>query len=288
MNKLIWWAAECSGGLCDKLLGIIATICISKIYGKEVLVRWDDCEKNLIEVNPKYDFNRKNYTFIHFNFNNIEGIKLFRDSIVDSIFNTNSNILIWTNHNLFGEYAKTRPGIPYFEILRQSVLEMFNVLTFKVKPVLSVENAIGIHIRTVDKQIGNEIEAENQREYITQLLHRIKAHLDLRIKSTYTVFLASDCAIAYGIGETVFENMVYNKGEIVHSVKEGNEKVLRDFLGLCQCRMLYLSWHSNFSRVPAMVNLNRKMYRLDKPEIEEIDKLELVNYFSQPYWRAIK
>jgi hypothetical protein len=131
-------------------------------------------------------------------------------------------------------------------------------------------------IRIVNKKYRN-------KDYITDIFKKIKVEPD------QTIFISSDCLLTFKIASEFFDKFEYNEGEIVHTANEitddGVYKVLLDLLTLCNCTStLYLGWNSNFSRIAALYDVNRKFvcyeYQNDPGVIKEISPQILFEYHS--------
>ena len=147
------------------------------------------------------------------------------------------------------------------------------------------EYNVGIHIRTGDKQIYNKDNEEFYRDYITNIFKSIHPQ-------TTSIFISSDCLLVFEIAKEYFDNLDYNKGCVIHTSEtdkineEGLNKVLLDLLMLSQkCKSLYIGWNSNFSRIGALFNTNRRItcYEYDNipGNIKEFSTDILFSYFSK-------
>lgn len=295
-KTLIWWGTTCSGGLCDRLLGIVSTFCIAQCMGRHFLIKWDHAKppQNIIDIDPKYDYYTYNMPFTEKIFNNYESQTFFNNRKHVDLW-TEDHIIMWSNMNLFYNYCKERPEIKYLPRLQVAMRLLFTEIlkvniriSEKFSQATGLERAVGIHIRTVDKQFDNENEKEKQTSYIEAVLERCKPYI-----ISDTVFIASDCDRAYSIAERVFDKKVvlYNEGPIIHSnisqEENGMTKVLLDLFSLGACKNLFIGWHTNFSRIGALLNMNRDFYCYDKENFpEKVSLLELSGYFSEPYWRT--
>jgi hypothetical protein len=292
MKTLIWWAAECSGGLCDRLLGMVTTYCIARELRRKFLIKIDNFDMPTIcPINRKYDYRYNSCSYVSYIPHNLEQQSFFSDKRCVEQWENIENVLMWSNQNLFYYFCKNRPEIDY----RSRLLEGFSLLFTEIlylEPVCSknTDDYIGIHIRTVDKQMTDCEEKVKQIPYIREVLTKCKKHLEG--DSEYKVFITSDCDISYGIAKEMFREVLYNEGEIVHSGSvtegEGLKKVFRDLLMLSKCKKVYMGWNTNFSKVSALLNGEREFYVYEYPgstECVSCDILDIGNYFSQPYWR---
>lgn len=291
--SLIWWAPLCSGGLCDRLLGMVTTYCISKELGRRFLIKIDDFDMpNIAPINPKYDYRCNNCPYYSYIADNKEQQIFFQSNKVDDWKNF-ENVLTWSNQNLFYYFCMNRPEINYRERLIEGFSKVFTEIyhLIPIEVPLGIEEYVGIHIRTVDKQITDSNAKKENIPYIMQILLKCKEHIN---KNTDKIFISSDCDLAYDLAKEIFPDykIKYNEGEIVHSGSvrdgEGLKKVFQDLLSLSKCKKLYIGWNSNFSRVSVLLNPDREFYVYEHPTCKNIvkcDIIEIANYFSNPYWR---
>jgi hypothetical protein len=292
MKTLIWWAPSCSGGLCDRLLGMVTTYCIAKELGRRFLIKIDDFDMpSIVPINPEYDYRCNNCPYYNYIPHNFEQQQFFQNPRSVEAWQNIENVLTWSNQNLFYYFCLNRPEIDY----RKRLLEGFAIVFTDILHLIpidipQVEDCIGIHIRTVDKQIGNCEQMIEQVPYIINVLEKCR---DV-IPSEQKIFITSDCELAYDLAKKIFTNckVLYNPGRIVHSgtVREGEGmiKVFQDLITLSRCKKVFMGWDTNFSRVSALLNPERDFYVYEYPEKNEVvkcDIIEIANYFSNPYWR---
>ena len=92
MSYLIHWFPFCSGGLCDRILGISANLCIAKLLNRKLLLRWDNAPLTpIISVNSEYNYYTYNTPFEFVNLNNFESMEYFK---------TVDIITEWKNKNI--------------------------------------------------------------------------------------------------------------------------------------------------------------------------------------------
>jgi len=296
MKSLIHWFPECSGGLCDRLLGLVTSYCIAKQLRRRFLVKIDNFDMpKLCPINPKYDYRNYNLPYKGYTQNNIEQQKFYSDPKSTDEWVDVENVLIWSNQNLFYYFCKNRPEINYRKELFEAFSYLFTeILYLEPLSYVKTEDCIGVHIRTKDNQMKCPELRYEHVPYITEMLKRCKrAMVDSGVKFG-KLFIASDCEIAYGIAGELFpdKEIVYNVGEIVHSGEvnetEGLRKVFKDLMSLSLCKSLYIGWNSNFSRVGALLGPEREFYVYEYPDkdvCEKCDVLDVANYFSNPWWR---
>jgi len=300
---LIHWFPFCSGGLCDRILGLSANICISQLLNRRLLIKWDNADlKPIININDQYNYyiDKKNVkntvNYRHVNLSNYDSMEYFKTVDIISDWG-NDNIMLWSNINLYYYLLQN----PYFKerIITENYIKNFSEAIKEVLlEYLKIDQKVfdnyskydvGIHIRTGDKQIYNSDEEEFYRDYITNIFKKIKE--EGSILPNQTIFISSDCQLAFKIANDFFDKFYYNEGEIVHTALEdkvtenGIYKVVLDLFNLCNCKStLYIGWHSNFSRIASLFNLNRKIisyeYQNDLNVIKEVTPETLFSFHS--------
>ena len=300
MKTLIWWAPFCSGGICDRMLGIVTTYCIAKQLNRKFLIKIDNFDIPFIcPINRIYDYRYNECNYVEYIDNNIEQQKFFENNKSVDEWNNVENVLMWSNQNLFYHFCKNRPEVNY----KKNLLEGFSILFTEIFNLIKLDipdtkDCIGIHIRTVDKHFKNPSSTDIQSKieqipYIRKVLSKCKDHI-METKDKSTIFITSDCDLAYDIAKDIFpyRNIIYNNGEIVHSGTvhdgEGLKKVFIDLLSLSRCKKVYMGWNTNFSRVSALISPSRDYYIYEFPNKNcciKCDILDIANYFSLPLWR---
>ena len=295
MRYLIHWFPFCSGGLCDRILGLASSICIAKILNMKILIKWDHCDLSSgFKINSKYDFYNTNINYNSVIMNNHELIEYFKNTDIIKDWK-DSNIMIWSNVNLFNSCLENpflKHLIPsnYIEELSNAIhliLEDIFIINPSILDKVNENHKKGIHIRTGDKQIYNKKNEEFYRDYIVNILKNIK---EIE-KEDDKIFISTDCLLVFKIAKDYFKDYDYNEGCIIHTSEEtkindeGLHKVILDLLTLCKCKdKLYIGWNSNFSRIAALYNPNREFicyeYGNNPNEVKNFEKEILFKYFS--------
>lgn len=280
---LIHWFPECSGGLCDRILGITGNLCIARYLNMELLIKWDinDLGENF-RINDKYNY----YSYKDISID--ESILLNNFDLIEYIKNKNiikewenKNILIWSNLNLYNYFIENKyinlynNYIDDFSNCLKNVLHnYFHINPFIYNQILKINNIydIGIHIRTNDKHFYKRDRENENIEYINNIFKIISSNYNLDLKK---IFISSDCQITYDIAKKYFNNIFYNNGLIIHTAiinsndniitNDGIYKVLLDLLTLCNCNKLFIGWNSNFSRIASLYNTNRDIICYEYP-----------------------
>jgi hypothetical protein len=296
---LIHWYPFCSGGLCDRILGLASSICIADMLNMKLLIRWDHSDLSAgFTIKNSYDYYKNPVPFKHFIMTNTDSINYFQNENIIQDWGEN-NIMYWSNINLFSyliqnQYTKDLVPVDYVKHISNAIHKIFSEI-FKINPIVlkNLEEKhtydIGIHIRTGDKQIYNKDNEIFYKDYITDIFKKIKLGFNDENKR---IFISSDCLLTFEIANDFFETFEYNEGCVVHTSDdkkindEGLHKVLLDLLVLSKkCESLYIGWNSNFSRIGSLFNTDRKIicyeYENDPNMVKEFPKDILCNYFSK-------
>jgi hypothetical protein len=295
---LIHWFPFCSGGLCDRILGLASSICIADILNMKILIKWDHCDLSSgFTINDDYNWYKNPVIFRHINLNNHESIDYFKN--IDLIKEWGEdNIMIWSNINLFSYLLQNKnlkhliypEYIENFSSVIKLILNNIFIINPQVFDKISIYD-IGIHIRTGDKQIYNKENEEFYRDYIIDIFKKVKKDIIKDNEIEKKIFISSDCLLAFEIAKDFFKNFNYYKGCIIHTSQEdkineeGLHKVLIDLLTLANCNTkLYIGWNSNFSRIASLYNINRNFvcYEFENnPNIlKQCTNKTLFEYFS--------
>lgn len=296
MDKyIIHWFPNCSGGLCDRILGLASTLCIAKLLNRRVLIKWDHCDLTSgFTINDEHNWykNKVGYRYLHLN--NLEGVDYFRSANIIEDWG-NDNVLFWTNVNLYNYSCENTHLLSlhkgdHIQLFSDAIRLIFSTVFAINKTVLdSIEkHKIGIHIRTGDKQIYNKDNEEFYRDYIVNIFTKVRES----VTEDDPVFVSSDCLLSYKIAKQYFKHVTSIDGSIIHTseedriTEEGLNKVLIDLLTLCNCTdKLYTGWHSNFSRIASLYNPHREFisyeYENDPSVVKECSPDVLFSFFSR-------
>ena len=300
---LIHWFPFCSGGLCDRILGLSASICIAKILDRQILIKWDHTDvSDGFTINPQYNYYTYNVSHVYINLTNFECLEYFKKTDIVKEWKDN-NIMIWSNVNTYSSLIEN----PYFDNLKNNYIDnfsnaikevLFNIFQINNTVINSLKNLdtyeIGIHIRNGDKQFKDITNELFYKDYIINTFSNIKKYIvDNNIKTSKPIFITSDCNIVYDLAKNYFDNFTFNEGPIIHSNSDSNSKldkngihkVLLDLLTLCNCKdMLFIGWYSNYSRISSLYNPYRKIicyeYENDNNRIQDFPLDRLFGYFS--------
>lgn len=289
----IHWFPFCSGGLCDRILGLASSVCIARLTGRKLLIKWDHAElSNAFKIKPEYNWYENSVKYKYVNISNFQALDYFQKVNFQKEWG-NQNIMMWSNVNTFNscitnQHIKHLLPVDYIRAYSEAIQFIFNEI-FVIEPeVLSKVNHydIGLHIRTGDDQISDKQCQEKYRGYIMNIFEKVK-----NIKEE-KIFITTDCDLVYEIARDYLPKFHYNKGEVIHTSNEdgvknrdATQKVLVDFLTLCKCsKGLYLGWNSNFSRIASLYNIDRKFicyeYENDQNVVKDFGLDLLFEYFS--------
>jgi len=295
---LIHWFPFCSGGLCDRILGLASSICIANLLNMQLLIKWDHADlSEAFTLNRNYNWYFNSIGFRYLDLNNHQLIDYFKraDIITDW---SEDNIMLWSNINLFHYMRENAFSEHLFE--NDHIQDLSNAINKILKEIFIISPEIlstipkyniGIHIRTGDKQIYNKENEEYYRNYITETLSKVKNNM-VETDLEKSIFISSDCLLTFEIAKEFFKDFKYNQGCIIHTSgekdkinKEGLYKVFADLLTLCNCQStLYIGWNSNFSRIASLYNSYRKFicyeYENKMDKIQECSSETLFSYFS--------
>jgi hypothetical protein len=294
---LIWWVTSCSGGLCDRILGLVTTHCISKCTKRKFLIKWDHEDlkiyNKIFSINPLYNYYNFNVPFINLLHDNNYQKFYFKTKDIEKEWG-GTNICTWSNQNLF-QYTKYYNSTIFLDSL-QTLFQELLIINKNIQ-VNIPENCVGIHLRTHDNQIYNKDKREAQLPYIRNKLKMCYDEI-VKNKNINTIFIASDCDLSFEETKKMFEpdyNVIQNDGVIIHTCEltthkkdidntEGLNLVFKDLFSLSKCKTLYIAWNSNYSRIGALLNTDREIYCYEHPtspeKITKCTKNDLCEYFS--------
>lgn len=308
-NCLIWWVPSCAGGIGDRLLGMASTLYQALLIRKDFLVKWDHTDLSPVGINKIWNFYTYNPPHEYLHSDTHSAREYFRTIDPEEEWQ-GKNILMWSNQNLVQYYANRATSDAVDNIIQDANIRNMYIASLSkcvqvcLNQILEIPEEIsedlpvcdiGIHIRTHDNQIYDKNNEKNQENYIRSILTGVSNHIKKDPNwEQKRIFIASDCLLAFEIAKDFFPLFVTNNGPIVHSgtqnphelSTEGISRVFRDLLTLAkQPSTLYIGWHTNFSRVAGMYDLNRKIYRFEGGPslgtIERVDPLTLCNYVSE-------
>jgi hypothetical protein len=282
-----------SGGFGDRLIGIISCISLCEKYNCRFFIKWHDTPLNEYFDYELYDY--FNFTFSS-NTNKIcshntnELIQHFCNKEAEDfncenlIVNTNQNI--WqlnNNYNSQEEYEEYTYTL--FKTLFNVYLKPKTNLLTSINEIIDNKSIIGIQLRFGDVFMNVENTQINNPQYNHFPLGR---NINMVRNTILTIcndnpdkhiFITSDIDINKIINMSELKNVLYYNKPPVHIERSINktdiEKCYIDFLILCKCEKLYITFESNFGRIPGII-LKNNVYAINSSlEVNPISINEL-------------
>jgi hypothetical protein len=260
-----------SGGFGDRLMGLASCISLSEKYKCKFLIKWHDT--------PLYEyFDYDLYNYFNFtlsgntnkicNHNTVELTQLFRNKNIEDfdcenlIINTNQNIWkIINNYSSQEEYEEYTYKL--FKTLFDVYLKPNTSLLTSINELIDNKSIIGIQLRFGDVFMNEENKQINNPQYNHFPLGR---NIDMIINTIFKIcfehqdkhiFITSDIDINKIINLSIIKNIIYYNKPPVHIERSINKndivKCYIDFLILCKCEKLYITFESNFGRIPGII-----------------------------------
>ncbi len=256
-----------SGGLGDRVIGIISCMALAEFLGTEFFISWNDTPLyNYFDFKPlpELDNNATRFFCSH----SLDELK--------SVFNKQSaaeirqkflceHLKINTNQNLW-QYLSVDE--PYEQYTSRLFAKLFKTVLIPRPELLQIvdhySSNVGVQLRFGDVAMHSERQQINNPQYnhfplgtdvnaVLALLHQIARH-----HAGEKLFVTSDINIERFINLSAYPNIViYNKPSvhIERSInKDGLDKCFVDFLALCRCKTLYITAESNFGRCPGIIS----------------------------------
>lgn len=273
-----------SGGFGDRLVGIVSTLSICKATGSTFLIKWHDTNMSEYFDYEKYDYFKQNISGTVLNYVNHSSSELFEifstkniDDLFNAdiiLFNTNQNITeaLCTNilyKDIMGKYETCIKTI-YESILNEYLKPKQNIIE-EVRALLSVDiKTVGIQLRFGDyfmdndkKQIGHNTHNTSLGKNIENIFPFINDIINTY--SDYKIFITSDINIKPMLNYlSCPHNILYYDmlpTHIERSIdKNGIIKSFVDFIMLCNCHILFISYESNFGRCAGLMNQHNNIH----------------------------
>lgn len=261
----ISWRYNPSRGMGSQLYGMITTYCIAHNLKRNFFAQWSDKSPLDIVRQLKLPYIKTKEIIA---LNDIEQMKYFEDSELESKIHR-KNIELSSSQNLYQHFCYNRPQYEYKEtmlyILSRSPFLFFNTPSYEY---LDVRNAVGIHVQTNNPTKNN----------LTDIIVNCKLHLELFSPKDNVVFIVSKHPEAFDIAVEIFEPEI----KVYYDKRPRNDFI--DLIHLTKCKALYIAWNSNFSRMGALLNVNRFLFTYSHPkytpDIIECNIDELMSYYK--------
>lgn len=280
-----------SGGLGDRILGMISGLFIAKVFNSEFLIKWHD-----MDIERYFNFDSFNYfkrsellgTVFKFYNHNIDDLeKTFKEKDLSEVFssdililNTNQNIwqFLAENYrykhiiNMDNYEEKTRE---YYTALFTKYFKPSETINLAIDELIkgcSEKELVGIQLRFGDIFMACEKEqvSNPQIDYhpLGKDMNKVKSVLTSIVheNSDKKIFITSDISI-YDFIETelkpINSDLIYYNKTPTHiersKDKEGIDKTFIDFIALSKCTKLYITFLSNFGRSASFIGSSKKV-----------------------------
>lgn len=260
-----------SGGFGDRLMGIASCLSLCDKTNSNLLIKWDDFKLNDFFDYEKYDYYKYN--------NHGKTEKIVNHSVKElkDIFSKKSfdceNLIINTNQNIWQfihDFENSEKYEDYshnlFKRIFEQILKPNKSIQYKIDNIINNNELIGIQLRFGDVFMNQEskqmnspqrdhfplgINIENIKNMILEIISR---------ESEKNIFITSDINLNKIIDIKKLNNLIYLDEPPVHIERSTNknnmEKCFLDFILLCKCNKLYITYQSNFGRIPAIIIKN--------------------------------
>jgi len=284
--KYLVWICELndSGGLADRIRGLISSYCLSKYLDRRFLIMWQGPDiSEIIKIGDEYNFYGNNgpppnLRTMFFNFINNNALKFPED--FKQVIGDTDIVFIKTNQNVNRKYYKNIINgteeeykttiINAYRMIFTDFLIPTNVLLDYMNQIIPTKPIIGIQLR-----IGNEhlfYENENFGVKAKPIIEKVLARVEKYIKDNqlfnndYSYFVTSDCSTIDEITRNFFSNsrevLSYKGGTMDMGFCRDCDKgvyfkIFADMIMLSRCDMLFGTGNSGFSKIPVMISNNK-------------------------------
>lgn len=261
-----------SGGFGDRLIGIASCLSLCEKFNSKLLIKWHD-------INLHEHFDYKEYNYFNHNIGSEGILKIVNHSCneLKQIFNNKlrddfkcENLIFNTNQNLWQflyEFISHEEYEQYTYNLFKKIFDIYlipnNQLKTKINEIMPTDNVIGIQLRFGDVIMNQENRQINNPQYdhfpLGNNIDKIKDKLleIIHENRLNKVFIASDINISKILDLSKITNIIYFNKNPVHIERTENkdnlDKCFIDFFALCKCKKLFITFESNFGRIPAIM-----------------------------------
>ena len=299
MNFIINYPKENKGnlgGLGDRINGLISVIMISKLFNKDVLIRWETENIDSLFEYKKFSINHENQRKIKYFLLSKHGLEMKKGKIFENLgklhklesanqyFNYQFN-LIRSNQNvskiLYGNKKFNFCNYNFKDNFQNVINNFYNDILIPKKLLLDYvndlihdkKNIIGIQLRLGDKYLNKKIDDIILLKEFNKNLKLIKLKLEKIYDSNYHIFITSDNKQIYDEVCYVFpkDKVIYDHTEIIHlddkridgEIENELLKLFSDHYILSQktC-MLFGYINSNFCRISMLFSLHDELYSI--------------------------
>jgi hypothetical protein len=257
-----------SGGFGDRIIGIASCLSLCEKLNCELSIKWHDCDITDYFDLSHYDFFKHTFSknikrIVNHQVNELKDLFLNKkneDFQCDTLlFNTNQNIWIFLNtYTSIEEYEQYTHYL--FKTIFNKYLVPKEVLTEQIK---MYQSNIGIQLRFGDVFMHQEHRQLNypQEDHfpLGKDIEKIRNMITAIIlsHSTEKIFITSDINIYKVLNISNYPNIIYIDKQPVHLERSQNksnmDKTFIDFFILSKCNLLYITYESNFGRIPAIL-----------------------------------
>ena len=294
-----------SGGLGDRVVGLIAVKLLSKLLDRKFYILWRKEDiRDCIDY-KKYDFesldnisgdvgsysamsrNHCSPTWLKTSLKNGNKIEnMFPNDISKFYLNQELAQYLYKNE-LFKDSNYLDDIISEYKTLYTDILKPTDVVIKRVDSYTNGRrNIIGIQCRCGDDFLSNNVsvyESEDQKHtYMNERLHglllEIKNKCDTEYKE-YCVFITSDYSNIYKICLGIWDEskIIYNSDSVMHLERCGKDgkaagmsKLFVDNFILSQRTVaLFISFYSNFGRIAALSAVHSNIYNLERNPVKK-------------------
>jgi len=285
MKYLVWICQRGeSGGLADRIRGLISTYCLSKYLDRHFLIRWEGPDiSEFVTIPEEYNFYSKNSCLKNLSemfFDYIDVAKDFQENFKDIIGDTDI-VYIKVNQNINRKYYKqviNGTEEEYKTIMLNAYRRIFtdflipsNALLDYMNQIIPTKPVIGLQLRIGNEQLckDHEIYRDKAKPIIEMVLARVEKYIkdnQLVVNNDYCYFVTSDCSNIDEVARNFFGNsreVLSYKGEtmdmgfIRHCDKGVYFKIFADMIMLSKCDILFGTGNSGFSKIPVLLSNNK-------------------------------
>lgn len=274
MNYIVY---ECglpntlSGGFGDRIIGITSCLSLCDKFNCKLLIKWHDSN-----IQEYFDFTTHDF----FKYNNLGTIKRIVNHQISELKEIFSNktkehfncdtLIINTNQNIWtflNSYESNQHYEEYTHILFKKIFEVYliprDILTQQINTIIPNASFIGIQLRFGDVFMHEENRQVNRPQEdhfpLGTNIDRCR-QIIIDIINQYPnkkIFITSDITIHKIIDISTYPTIIYIDKSPVHlersQTKLNMDKTFLDFFILTKCDILYMTYESNFGRIPAII-----------------------------------
>jgi len=287
MKYLVWICETvASGGLGDRIRGLLSTYCLSKHIDRRFLIMWNGPNiSEFITISEEYNFYGKNnppqnLSTLFFNYMNDDNVLNCPEDFEDVIRDTDI-VFIKTNHNVNRTYYKQiikGTEEEYKSIMINVYRRIFtdfliptNALLDYMNQIIPTKPVIGLQLRIGNEQLSREHERyrDKAKPVIEKVLGRVEKYIkdnELMANHDYCYFVTSDCSNIDDVAKGFFANsreVLSYKGTTMDMGfnrdcdKGVYFKIFADIIMLSKCDILFGTCNSGFSKIPVLLSNNK-------------------------------